>query len=56
MFKPKAAEASQIHPSTLLAAAAWSCLSSKKVGDKKITKTREKRLQKTVKDVTERSV
>ncbi len=35
LFTPQAAEASRIHPSSPLAAAAWSCLSSDKISDKK---------------------
>ncbi len=33
LFTPQAAEASRIHPSSPLAAAAWSCLSSEKISD-----------------------
>ncbi len=35
LFTPQAAEASRIHPSYPVAAAAWSCLSSEKIKDKK---------------------
>ncbi len=44
LFTLQAAEASQIHLSSPLAAAAWSCLSSEKISDqKKIHRTRQKK-------------
>ncbi len=49
---PQVFEASWIHPSSPLAAAVWSCLSSEKISDpKKYTETRQKHFLQNVKDV-----
>ncbi len=43
LFTPQAAEASQIHPSSPLAVAAWSCLSSEKISGQKKSQEQDKK-------------